>query len=404
MVLNKPFPPDIRVEKETRSLTRAGHEVHLVCIGDANETETIEGVAVHRLFFDRSSVIKRMLNSRKTLNYFYIKKWCRELLELHRREKFSLFHAHDLPTAPYSLLAGKRADIPVVLDMHENYPEALRTYMSFSERMKPTDLFLNNASVHRLVERISIAEASHVITVVEERKRQLVDQGFEKSRISVVSNSVDVENISRIAIREELMERYDGRFVVTYIGGFGPHRGLETLIESAAALKEHIPNVLLLLVGGRGSALHELKGLCRRMQVEEYAEFAGWVDFSEIPSYISLSNICTIPHIRSGHTDTTVPHKLFQYMFFAKPVITTDCLPLKRIIGESECGIIVRSGDCDALTSAILDLYSDSGLAEKCGRNGRRAVLEKYNWKMDEKKLLSVYDRLLSEKKTKELS
>lgn len=142
-------------------------------------------------------------------------------------------------------------------------------------------------------------------------------------------------------------------------------------------------------------------------------EFGVYGNVTDILSYltlaaagliISLSNICTIPHIRSGHTDTTVPHKLFQYMFFAKPVVATDCLPLKRIIGESECGIIVKSGDCDALTSAILDLHSDSGLAERYGEKWRRAVLEKYNWKRDEQKLLSVYDRLLSEKKTKELS
>ena len=94
-----------------------------------------------------------------------------------------MFHAHDLPTEPCSLLAGKRAGIPVVIDMHESFPEALRTHVSFSENRKLVDHLLNSASVYRLVERISIAEASHIITVVEERKRQLVDQGFEKKDI-----------------------------------------------------------------------------------------------------------------------------------------------------------------------------------------------------------------------------
>jgi len=33
--------------------------------------------------------------------------------------------------------------------------------------------------------------------------------------------------------------------------------------------------------------------------------------------------------------------------------------------------------------------------AEQMGKNGRRTVEERYNWEMEEKKLLSIYHKLL---------
>ena len=34
-------------------------------------------------------------------------------------------------------------------------------------------------------------------------------------------------------------------------------------------------------------------------------------------------------------------------------------------------------------------------LSEEMGKNGREAVLKKYNWELEEKKLLNLYDKLM---------
>ena len=128
MILDTSFPPDIRVEKETRTLIRKGYEVHLLCVGKKNETETVGDITVHRFVVDKSSFFRRLQHSRPLLNFFHINYWKKKVLQIHREENFSVIHAHDLTTAPYALLAGKSANIPVILDMHENYPEAQKAY------------------------------------------------------------------------------------------------------------------------------------------------------------------------------------------------------------------------------------------------------------------------------------
>jgi len=51
MLLNAPYPADIRIKKETGALLKAGHQIHLLCLRRKNEpdTELVEGIQVHRI-------------------------------------------------------------------------------------------------------------------------------------------------------------------------------------------------------------------------------------------------------------------------------------------------------------------------------------------------------------------
>lgn len=394
MILDTSFPPDIRVEKEARTLIREGYEVHLLCIGEKNQSEIVRGIFVHRFVLDKSSIFKRILHTRPLINIFHINYWVKKLLSLHKKENFSVFHCHDLSTAPYTLLAGKKANIPVILDMHENYPEAQRTYRALS-RKTTSILTIISYWLNRIIEKICISQSFHVFTVVEERREQLANQGLDESKISILSNTADINYILSSTPDYELLNQYKDKFVITYIGDFGFHRGIETLIKSIPLINKKISNLRLVLVGGKTSEIKRLKMLCQELEIESFVEFIGWINFSKIPSYIRISKICIIPHRKSGHTDTTLPHKLFQYMLFSKPVIVTDCTPLKRIIQECKCGIIVKSGDYRAIANAIFTILNDLNLATKLGKNGKKAILEKYNWEKSELTLIKIYNKIL---------
>ncbi len=391
MILDTPFPPDIRVEKEARTLIKNGFEVHLLCIGKKNETKKVGDIFVHKFTIDRSLLFNRLLHYRPLINYFYINHWKKILLRLYKKENFSIFHAHDLSTAPFTIWAGKKANISVILDMHENYPEAQKSYLT-NNKKKLSIITKFSYWLNRFIEKICISNAFHVITVVQERKNQLITQGFKESKISVLSNTVDINFILKKPITSKLIEKYKDKFVITYIGGFGIHRGLETLIESVASIKQKINKLCLLFVGGRLPQINHLKTICHRLGLSDNVEFAGWTNFNQIPSYINLSTICIIPHKKNGHTDTTIPHKLFQYMLFEKPVIATNCLPLKRIIQETKCGITVISDNHRSMADAIITLHNNPILTKKLGKNGKKAVISKYNWETEGKTLLKIYE------------
>jgi glycosyltransferase involved in cell wall biosynthesis len=151
--------------------------------------------------------------------------------------------------------------------------------------------------------------------------------------------------------------------------------------------------VKLYLVGkGDPSYDQKLKEMTESLGVMENVIFTGWVPFSEVPSYIDISDVCLVPHQSNGHTDTTVPHKLFQYMAMKKPVVVSDAKPLKRLVESSQSGLIFPSDDEYGLANDILELYYDRDLAKRLGANGRKAVESKYNWQIESEKLLNLYE------------
>ena len=81
--------------------------------------------------------------------------------------------------------------------------------------------------------------------------------------------------------------------------------------------------------------------------------------FKEMTNYMLQADAAIIPHLKNDFTDTTIPHKLFQYMYAGLPVLSSDCLPLKRIIEETKSGSIFPSDDHQSLAKLIEKLYEE---------------------------------------------
>ena len=90
-----------------------------------------------------------------------------------------------------------------------------------------------------------------------------------------------------------------------------------------------------------------------------------------------------------------VPHKLFQYMIFEKPVVVSTCAPLKRIVEETESGLTFRAEDPRNLAQRILTLYKSPELYANFGENGKAAAtLGKYSWQHHSDLLVKLYSSL----------
>jgi glycosyltransferase involved in cell wall biosynthesis len=107
-------------------------------------------------------------------------------------------------------------------------------------------------------------------------------------------------------------------------------------------------------------------------------QLVEWLPLDQVWKQITESSICVIPHRKNPHTDTTVPHKLFQYMLAGRPVIVSDCAPLERIVSDAQCGLIFRSGDSADLADKVRQLHSDIGACQALGERGAAAASGPY--------------------------
>ena len=71
---------------------------------------------------------------------------------------------------------------------------------------------------------------------------------------------------------------------------------------------------------------------------------------------------------------------------------------MRRSVQEDGFGVAVDPADVQAIAKAIQTVLGDADAAKQMGENGRRAVLDKYNWGIEQEKLFALYAELAKEK------
>ncbi len=382
MLLQKEFPPDIRVEKEAKALQKAGFEIHLLCRNRQKKKDEV----IHGIYVDRLKPIARMPVLHALINYplFLNPFWIRQATRIIEREHIDFIHAHDLPMVPLGLLVS-RGQIPVFYDMHENYPAAMRIW---SQR-RPVSRWFRTYRWAEHLDNYCCQKARHIFVVVEEQKQRLVQEGIEAEKITVVGNRVETDAFLAMPIEQDILAKYRNQFVILYAGSFSVDRGLEVAIRAVKLLLPHIPNVRLVLVGD-GPNRSSLEHLARQEQVASAVEFTGWKPFRSIPSYIRAASVCIVPQPGNAFIDTTIPHKLFQYMILRKPVLVSDARPLKRWVQRLKAGEVFISGNVEDFVKCALKIYQNFNTYYPMPDSELRDILD---WKHDAANLISVYLR-----------
>lgn len=392
MVIDNEFTGDIRVENEVIALEKAGFSVFILCLsfGNRNKIEKFGNSTIVRIDADLR-IIKKMRALTNTIFNFYPDWWAKRINKFVEEYKINVLHIHDL----YMFGAGFKAKgryglkIPIVGDLHENYVEGLKKY-KFSNSF-PGNLLISIPKWER-TEIEWISQLDYAITVIEEAVERYVSIGLERNKFKVVANYVNIEEYLKM-LTEYTVEKKECCFTVTYIGAFDIHRGLESVVKAVSDIYKVIPNLKLVLVG-RGKNLELLKQIAEQSGMSDNIVFEGWQPHSKLPAYINASDVCIIPHLKTKHTDNTIPHKLFQYMLFEKPVVATDCNPIKRIVESENCGLIYESGDSKGFASKIIELFNDRDKMKVMGKLGKEAVLKKYNWNETSKNLINMYQKI----------
>jgi glycosyltransferase involved in cell wall biosynthesis len=402
MILGLPFPPDVRVEKEAKALTNAGFEVGLLAqLKDPQEPireQTTYGLNIYR------EMVSQPLWERNIKGWTLIESsWMTPIQKFIREFKPDILHVHDFPLVYSSWKLANPKGIPVVADLHENMPAAYRIWRANLDPLRRMrDSIFRNYYVWRWHERRVLPLCDRIIVVVPEAAERLLHDGIPEEKIAVVSNTEDVTTFGLEPPDPQILSEYRDEWVVSYVGGGGAHRGLDTTIRAVPLASREISSFKLLVVGIREKwDLSALKKLIKQNNVRQQVEILGWQPFKKISSYIAASAVCLVPHNDSEHTQTTVPHKLFQYMILGKPVVVSDVRPLKRIVQDSRSGLVFKANDSTSLANCLIQLYRDPVLRETLGENGHRAALSTYSWKNDAQRLVQLYQEIVSGKESR---
>lgn len=389
MILESDFPPDPRVENEAVSLIENGNEVCLLCLSFSknNREETIKGIVVNRYYLKKQYFNK--LRAAMLDFPIYNMMWEKQIKKFIKNNNPDILHVHDLPLLGVALKVGKKMNVPVVVDLHENYPEALKTYSY-------TKTFLGRLLIRirqwKKYERQMLPECQAVIVLAEESKQRVAAMGVSENKIIITPNTVTLKKFLSYKIDENIVRRYKTYFIFSYLGDLGANRGIQYVISAFPDVLKVEPNARLLLVGESwGFDKNKLKDQVIEANLEKFVFFTGWQDFTLFPSYMTASDVCLLPIPRNPQTESGVSNKFFQYMAMGKPMIVSDCKPQKKIVEETSCGLIYKYNDTKELADCMIKLLKDEKLRNTFASNSKKAAIKKYNWKITGKGLIDFY-------------
>jgi glycosyltransferase involved in cell wall biosynthesis len=214
---------------------------------------------------------------------------------------------------------------------------------------------------------------------------------LDPKQFLVVSNGANADifhPMDQISCRNQLELDSNVKYLL-FMGGFKKWHGILELIEIMTDLIHSDANIKLLLVGD-GELISELRARVDVLGLKESVIFCGRRPLAQMPAFINAADICLAPFFdeRSPYTGLS-PLKLFEYMSCGKPVIASGLGGLDEVFESHDIGEVVSSSDPKKWTPVILSLLNNPDRMKSCGENGRRAVLEKFNWKSISENILN---------------
>ena len=257
--------------------------------------------------------------------------------------------------------------IPTVYDIADDLPEMIRTSPQIPSLIRPTGGWVGKAIMKKSIEK------SESVTITTESLSQAY--GIPPDKCELLPNGVDIELFSPRSC-SNIVEKcgLENSFVVGYVGVIREWLDFGPLFNAIRNLISKI-NIKLLIVGG-GVGCEKVMEMAKDYNILDHTIFTGTIPYSQVPEYISCMNVGVIPFKQDNVSNNSLPLKLFEYLACGVPVISTRIGAIQHKFDHS----VRFVSNSDEYQREILQLYHNPDLCSKNGMEGRRIVVNEYQW------------------------
>ena len=291
------------------------------------------------------------------------------LAKLIKKEKFDLVHTHNQAAWLYGAIAAMLSGTRIV---HTNHTTA--------------DYHNYHARRWHLIERILSLFTQKITTVAKSVAEYMINmEGISARKIEVIYNGVKTELYEQDfggAKQKEELNLDDNHFIIGNVARLVANKDHRTLISAFKIISGRMPEARL-VIAGDGPLKNELQFQIEELGLRDAVKLLG--NRRDIPELLKIFNLFALSSLREGF-----PVVLLEAMAAGKPVVSSDVDGNAELVINDETGLIVPSGNPQALAEAIERLAGDRQKAEIMGINGRKRVKTLFSFE----KMINGYERI----------
>ena len=203
--------------------------------------------------------------------------------------------------------------------------------------------------------------------------------GVPLHKMRIVWNGVDVERFSKV-----VKSPRGGRVRFTFIGHFGEHKGIRSLLEALPQVGN--PRLYRINLVGEGHLRESLQHWAKEQPFASSIRFLGKVDNQEIGSVFRETDVLVLPSIWPENQ----PVSITEAMATKTPVIASDMGGIPELIEDGVSGYLYRAGDATALAERMRRFLDDSSAIDRLGASGFERI-QSCTFRNQVGKIIQVY-------------
>jgi glycosyltransferase involved in cell wall biosynthesis len=290
-----------------------------------------------------------------------------------KRERIDVIQCEFPFTTFASFIVKKATGIPLVYDAHNIESERIDSMGNVSKL---------HVAIMRRMEIVSCNICDSVFVVSQNDRARLLSWGIPEYKVTVIPNSVELEEFSPSIDGRRVRERYSlgDKFVVIFHGflSYPPNKeATKILVTLLPSILEKHNSVRLLLVGKNPPKISNPDVIV-----------TGFVE--NIPEYIAAADLAVVPLLSGGGTKL----KMIEYMACGKAVVST----MKSAEGlglQNGHDVLMSKYPDSEFINSILKLIEDNNLRKKIGINARKKIESLYDWEKTARTAVHVYKSLV---------
>lgn len=222
----------------------------------------------------------------------------------------------------------------------------------------------------------------------------IVNRGFDKNKVQLITNGVDTEFFKKENRDENFRKEIgiDGKFALCYAGIHGLAQGLEVIVNAAEIIKDH-EGIQIVFIGD-GPEKNKLINMVKQKGLKNVT-FLPVQPKANMPKIIASMDATIIPLKKLDIFKGALPSKMFEALASELPIVLAVEGEAEKLINNAKAGIVVEPENYKEIAEAILKLYKDEELRNKLGENGRKYVIDNYSRESISRRLENILLELI---------